>query len=408
MRLGVLLDRTGPAAGGAEAHTDALLRRALERGFSARVARLEGPLPPGVEPVALGRVPRGRPARDRHLATAGPAALRAAGCDVVYAVRHALACDVYLPHGGLVADAWAARDATHGAPGPLGRLAAWASRKRRFFLEAERALLGGPTGPRVIALSRLVARRVADVYPAARARVTVVPNGVDTERFCPLPPADAAAARGRTRAGLAVPDGAYVGLLVAHDPWLKGLATVLDAMADPAVAALAPGFHLVVAGKRAGEAVVAAGRRGLAGRVHAAGAVDDPRPLYAAADVLVQPTWHDPCSLTCLEALACGLPVVTTTRNGVSELMGPRGGIAVERPGDPEAVAHALRVLADPALRAATADDARYVAQKHRLPTRLDQVLDVCLGPAAPRPAAPAEAEDEGPPADPSLAPEAR
>jgi glycosyltransferase involved in cell wall biosynthesis len=79
-----------------------------------------------------------------------------------------------------------------------------------------------------------------------------------------------------------------------------------------------------------------------------------------------------------LEALSMGLPVITTPRNGAWELMAMRGGICVEAPGDVEGVAVALRVLADPALRTQTSEDARYVARKNRLATRLDQVLDVC------------------------------
>lgn len=196
-----------------------------------------------------------------------------------------------------------------------------------------------------------------------------------------------------------------MGLLLAHEPLLKGLPTVLDAMLRAEVTGLRPAFHLVVGGRRLDEARRLVARRGLAARVTVVGATADPRPLYAAADVLVQPTWYDPCSLVTLEALSMGLPVVTTPRNGAVELMGMRGGIAVEQPGSAEGVAVALRVLADPDLRATTADDARYIARRNRLATRLDQVLDVCVsptgGPVAP---APVEREDEGPLADPSLA----
>lgn len=71
-------------------------------------------------------------------------------------------------------------------------------------------------------------------------------------------------------------------------------------------------------------------------------------------------------------------------------------------------MARAIGVLADPDLRRVTAEDARYQARKTRLSTRLDQVIDVCLGPDAPRKAAVREADDEGPPADPSLAAGAR
>src|SRR5687768_9622127 len=103
MRLGVLLDRFDPAAGGAEAHTDALMRRAVAEGEPVLLATLAGAGPPGVTTRRIDAA-RSRPARDRAFATVGEATLRAAGCDVVLAFRHALACDVYLPHGGLVED----------------------------------------------------------------------------------------------------------------------------------------------------------------------------------------------------------------------------------------------------------------------------------------------------------------
>ena len=45
------------------------------------------------------------------------------------------------------------------------------------------------------------------------------------------------------------------------------------------------------------------------------------RNAYFAADFLVHPTFYDPCSLVVLEALACGLPVITTRANGASELL---------------------------------------------------------------------------------------
>src|SRR6185295_7149273 len=51
------------------------------------------------------------------------------------------------------------------------------------------------------------------------------------------------------------------------------------------------------------------------------GFVADPLPYYAAADAFVLPTFYDACSLTVLEACACGLPVITSKYNGVSELM---------------------------------------------------------------------------------------
>jgi UDP-glucose:(heptosyl)LPS alpha-1,3-glucosyltransferase len=379
VRLGVLLDRYDAARGGAEAHTDALVRRALGTGDEVVVAALAGTVPEGAT-LRLVRAPRRRPARDRVFARAGDAALREAGCDVVLAVRHAPRCDVYLPHGGLVADALSARDAARGRPPGLRGVLRALSPKVRWFLEAERAVLDAPEGPVVVCVSRALAARAKALHPACARRLRVVPNGVDAARFDPVAFASQRAALRASR-GL---EDAYVGLLLAHDLLLKGAHVAVAALAHEAVRALAPPFHLVLAGDRPSRDLRRLARRlGVADRMHAVGALDDARGWLAAADVLVHPTFHDPCSLACLEALAMALPVITTPRNGVRELMGMRGGIVLEEAGNPEALAVAVRVLADPTLRAHTAEDARWIALRNRLSTRLDEVLDVCRTAAA-------------------------
>ena len=118
MRLGVLLDRVTAPLGGAERHTLALLGRAADQDGAAVLATVAGEidrtlLPDGVLALEVA-VPKARPERDEAFAAEAPAALRAAGADVVLAIRHALACDVYLPHGGLVRDARDAKDRARG------------------------------------------------------------------------------------------------------------------------------------------------------------------------------------------------------------------------------------------------------------------------------------------------------
>src|SRR5947208_16027404 len=51
------------------------------------------------------------------------------------------------------------------------------------------------------------------------------------------------------------------------------------------------------------------------------GEVSDVMRLYAAADIFILPTIYDPFSNACLEALACGLPVITTRSKGFSEII---------------------------------------------------------------------------------------
>lgn len=97
------------------------------------------------------------------------------------------------------------------------------------------------------------------------------------------------------------------------------------------------------------------------------GMVPDTAAFYAAADIAVQPSFYDACSLATLESLASGLPVITTRANGAAELITPgTDGIVLDEPGDVTALASALRMLAgDRVLRASMGRAARRLATAH-------------------------------------------
>nr|MBA3762573.1 glycosyltransferase family 4 protein [Chthoniobacterales bacterium] len=74
------------------------------------------------------------------------------------------------------------------------------------------------------------------------------------------------------------------------------------------------------------------------------GVVQDLQALYAAADIFLLPTIYDPSSNACLEAMAVGLPVITTKGNGFSELMEEgRDGSIIKEPDNTAALCAALR-----------------------------------------------------------------
>ena len=374
MKLGILLDRLDGTPGGAEAHTLALAARAVAQGDDVVFATLSGQAPAGMQTLTV-PAKGGRPERDEAFATDGARMLREAGCDVVFAIRHALDCDVYLPHGGLVDLARDAKDRAAGGPSLPTRIGRTFSRKHAFFQRAEAAMLEPRDGPLVIAVSEWIAGKIRARYPASKNRVKVVVNGVDVDRFDPELHAEAGA---RLRASWGL-DAPLVALLSAHHPVLKGAETAIRALAEPAAAELERPVVLVVAGgKLPGRLRSLARSLGVAERVREVGLFDDSAPLYAAADLLLHPTYYDPCSLVCLEALAMGLPIITTPEGGIREVMGQRGGIVVEEAGNPEAIAMALRVLAEDEMRRFSSDDARYLALRNRESTRLDAVLDLC------------------------------
>jgi UDP-glucose:(heptosyl)LPS alpha-1,3-glucosyltransferase len=102
---------------------------------------------------------------------------------------------------------------------------------------------------------------------------------------------------------------------------------------------------------------------GIADRVIFQGFGGDMRQAYFAADFLVHPTFYDPCSLVVLEALACGLPVITSRYNGAAELLNPQSaGIVIDDPHDHESLARAIKTLLDPHQRHIASQAAREAA----------------------------------------------
>src|SRR5579884_2313241 len=102
------------------------------------------------------------------------------------------------------------------------------------------------------------------------------------------------------------------------------------------------------------------------------------RNAYFAADFLVHPTFYDPCSLVVLEALACGLPVITTRYNGASELLHPlQEGFVIDDPHDHARLALCLGEMLDPVRRHACAQAARRTAAQWTFEHHYRQLMDV-------------------------------
>ncbi|GDX78416.1 glycosyl transferase family 1 [Deltaproteobacteria bacterium] len=147
-----------------------------------------------------------------------------------------------------------------------------------------------------IANSNLGAEGLRDDYGARR--VEVVYNGVDLARFRPDEQVRAAV---RSELGAAGNVAVFVGNGFAR----KGL--------DVAIAALPADWALWVVG---GDAPVAAPPR-----VRFLGSQPQPERFLQAADVLLLPTRYDPFANVCLEAMACGIPALTTSSNGAAEVL---------------------------------------------------------------------------------------
>ena len=299
----------------------------------------------------------------------GVARLAARRCDRVFSLERLWRCDCYRAGDG-VHRAWLGRRARV-EPAWRARLRAW-NPKHRQILALEASLLGRGGARTVIANSRLVRDEILACYPGPADRVRVVYNGLPATSFTPAAPG----LRERTRAAWRLGPEDYA-ILFAGTGWeRKGLVDALGAVARLPEALRA---RLFVAGRGNPRAYLKRLPPPAASRVHFLGPSRDMAACYAAADVFAAPTLYDPFSNACLEALAAGLPVLTTRANGFGEILTPgRDGEVIENRAA-DTLAAALTAWADPARRLAARADCAAKAAAFTIETNVAQTLGVLL-----------------------------
>ena len=232
--------------------------------------------------------------------------------DLVQSHERIACCDVYRAGDGVHAQ-WLEERAR--AQGALARLATRANPHHRYLLAAERELFASPRLRAVICNSRMVRGEIAARFGTPEDKLVLIRNAVDSQAYHP-------GLRGELRAAvreqLGVPQDAHVALHVGSGFERKGVGALLLALAR---APGAPWAIVVGRDKRAARYLAQARGLGIEARVRFVGSVSDVRPYYAAADSFVLATLYDPLPNAALEAMACGLPVVTTPRCGAAELL---------------------------------------------------------------------------------------
>jgi glycosyltransferase involved in cell wall biosynthesis len=194
---------------------------------------------------------------------------------------------------------------------------------------------------RALAVTEEVARDLQDIHGVPEALVEVVPYAVDLRRF-------AAGGSGSLRADLGLARNALLLLFIGHDFRRKGLD-----MAIQALAGLPEDVHLVIVGDGDPQSYrTRALDSGLDGRVHFMGATTAPERLLCETDVFVLPTREDVWGIALIEAMAAGVPVVTTDAAGAASVVRSSGAGLIVPAGRVEELRAALAaLLADPAKR---------------------------------------------------------
>ncbi|MGC8471899.1 MAG: glycosyltransferase family 4 protein [Acidimicrobiales bacterium] len=249
---------------------------------------------------------------------------------------------------GILADGWPLLTTLHHpitvdrqlalshAPGPWQRYTT-----RRWFGFLGMQMRVARQLPRIVTVSHSSRADIAAQMGVEAHRMTVVPVGVDHDVFRPR--ADVMPVPGR------------IMVTSSSDVPMKGLVPLLEAVARLRASR---DVELVVVGRprKGGRVDRALDRLGLRAVVRCISGITDEElaRCYAEAEIAVVPSLYEGFSLPAVEAMACGVPVVTTTGGALPEVVGRDGETAVlVPPDDPGALAAAIgALLDDPAARA--------------------------------------------------------
>ncbi|MBF0417101.1 MAG: glycosyltransferase family 4 protein [Magnetococcales bacterium] len=299
--------------GGAERFLDramgALRARGVEITLIAR--RWEG-ASDGIETVRCDPWHLGRWWRDVAFARCVTERLAQRRFDLVQSHERIPGCDLYRAGDGVHAEWLVQRGRARGG------VACWLDRinpYHRHVVSQERRLFEHPHLKAVICNSRMVRDEILARFRIAPEKLVVIYSGVDLARFHPEMRAEA---RMTARAGWGIGADESMLLFVGSGFERKGVPILLAALAH-----LEPTTRLLVVGrdKAQGRMEALARRLGVAGRVIFTGGLRDVVSCYAAADAVVLPTLYDPFPNVALEAMAMGLPLVTSFKCGAVDLI---------------------------------------------------------------------------------------
>jgi UDP-glucose:(heptosyl)LPS alpha-1,3-glucosyltransferase len=345
-------------SGGAEAYLKRLARGVVDLGYAAHLITTEDWPPDQWE---FGEMTKLRAKSPIGFADELEKRRSTGDWNILMSLERVWRCDIYRAGDG-VHQAWLNRRDRFASP--WHHLARKFNRKHRDLIRLEQSLFGERCAERVITNSKMVKDEIFDFYSYRPDKIDVVYNGIPLNHF-----QFSAEVRRKSRLKLDLDPSEVVALFVGSGWERKGLRYAVDALESIPI----PKLRLVVAGY--GDT-----RRYRSDRIQFLGEVADLLPIYAAADIFILPTIYDPFSNACLEAMACGLPVITTRANGFCEIMEDRvHGSIVDSADNVVDLTNALEVWSDPTQRAAARPSILKRAARCDISRNVEQTVAILL-----------------------------
>jgi len=363
MKIGLAIYNFNPKKGGAERYSYDLATDLLKRGhqvyvFCSKAVNLHGAVIAKFDTVRFPRWLRSLSFALNHRRYAKTFSL-----DVMLGFGNTLDIDVYQSHGG-VQRFWMEREIASYDDRRERRVKALLLRNnlnQHIQRWVEEYPIRRGAYSRIVAISDMVKGHMKEHYGIEDDRIVIVYNGVDTEKFKPDEQKDSEKLKI---------------LFSAGNFRLKGLLPLL--MATGQLATERGDFQVLVMGRGRKERYDDTIKRmRIRDMVRFLGETSTPEATYRQAHILAHPTFYDACSLTTMEAMASGLPPITTRWNGAAALIGPDEGYVIDGPEDIQGLTEAIRNLFNEEKRIAMGRKARLKLEEYTMARNVDHMENI-------------------------------
>jgi len=365
--------------GGAERYLVDLCARMVDNGFEVHVYTAHWDEEnPRIHYHCIKTIPFPKSLRLLSFAMRATKEMNQGNYNITLGVGNTLRADVLQPHGG-VHWAWFWRSLKaydHPVLWTMKFLGRVLNPKQWVSGWIEDASYKRGNFSKVIAISDMVKQDIIHWYGISEDRIDAIYNGVDIERFHPRNRQYREEIRKRYGIG-----DEFVILFVSNNFRMKGLDYLIKALAKIKKEDHPP-FKLLILGRDQREPYLRLAKKiGISKEVIFAGSTDEPEKYYGAADLLVHPTFYDACSLTVLEALASGLPVITTSSNGASGILtNGQEGFVIKDPRDIHVLCKKIAYFFDEGKRRETSFQAHQCMRRYSVERNYSDMVENLLG----------------------------
>ncbi len=379
MKIALAIENFSRYAGGAEAYAVALADTLVQEGFDVHLYghSWDGE-PAGAAFHRLRRLPRWIPPSIRLLdfALQHKRMTATQGFDVILGFGNTLAMNVYQSHGGVhhVSSIRKLRAVSNPLLRFLKKSALLSSPKYHVRSWIESAPFRMKQRPVIIAISEMVRQDMADYFCINSDEIKLIYNGIDYAKFSTLESGGRNSLRERW--GF---DKEILFLFMAYDFRKKGVSYLVEAAGKLRQDLSAGAFGVVIVGGPPSLHIRRMVRQlKLSDTVIFPGPTTEPEEVYHACDVFILPTFYDACSLVVLEAMAAGLPAITTVFNGAAGIITEgRDGLILKDPRNTDEMSAAMQRFLDRNILQDASAAANLTASNYTIERNHHQMINV-------------------------------